>query len=165
MRHAFTLPAVRAVVLIALAAFASIALSSRAEAQAVPAAPVVPATLGASWTLPLESECISESAECIRLPLTGVNALTAIHLFVADGPIADDYAGEPTAVLGPGETQATYNGVLPNGATLYVRVKAVNSAGPSKFSGQATKLVQIVAPPGVPTNVTITLTIGPAVTP
>lgn len=136
--------------------FAVVGVTAQAQTS-----PTLPAELNVNWTLPTETECLEPApAECVRLPLTGPYAITGVQLFVSTSPIPDNSTLEPVASAGR-VTQLVYNQTVPNGSTLYVRVKAVNAFGPSpKFSNQASKLVLIEAPPGEVTNATITLTIG-----
>ena len=140
--------------LFAAFALAAVYVSPAAFAQSVPA------TLNVNWTLPTETACLQPApAECVRLPLTGAYALTGVYLYVSSAPIPDNSTLEPVASSGT-VTSMVYNQTVPNGSTLYVRVKATNAFGNSVFSTQAQKLIQVEAPPGAPTNVTITLTIG-----
>lgn len=161
MRYLMTLPAVRALVLIALATTASLVLSARADAQT---APNVAGELTANWTLPTQTECVAPppqgSDQCVRLVLNGEYAVTGVQLFVAQAPIADNSTMAPTVTLPPGTTTYDYTTTVPNGTTLYVRTKAVNRFGPSPtFSNQDSKLVLVPAKPNAPSNLTITLTI------
>lgn len=105
-----------------------------------------------SWRLPTTS--------IDGVPLTGANALTAVEVYVATSPIADSATLAPVITLGPGVTTTNYTTAVTNGQTLYVRLKAVSGSQKSVFSNQATKLITLSTVPGVPTNVTITLTIG-----
>lgn len=139
---------------------AGMAFASLASAQSV----TVPAELTASWTLPTETECLQDPpAECVRIPLTGAYAVTGVQLFVSASPIPDDSTLEPVASSGT-VSSMVYNQTVPNGTTLYVRVKAVNAYGASKrFSEQQQKMIQVEATPGAPTNVSVSfkLTITP----
>lgn len=145
--------------LILLSCVASFALGlSEAQAQTVPE---LPATLDVSWTLPTETECLQPApAECVRLPLTGAYALTGVYLYVSTSPILDDSTLEPVASNGT-VTSMTYNQTVPNGTTLYVRVKAENAFKRSVFSPQGQKLILVEAGPGAPTNVTVNFNITP----
>lgn len=125
----------------------------------------VPGVVNVKWDLPTQTECLdpaaTDPATCTRLPLSGELALTAIELYVANAPIADDFAGEPTAFLEPGLIRTTFTGMVPAGSTLYVRVKARNKFASSKFSAQASKVIEVPhVAPGVPTNVTVEIVIG-----
>ena len=130
-----------------------VGLATCAEAQ------TVPGTLRISWTLPTQG-CNVTVSPPICGPLTGSAALTAINVYVSDAPIPDDYAGAPTITLTGDATAATHTMQVPNGSTLYVRVRAVNEAGASAMSNQASKLISVELLPGVPTEVTIELEIG-----
>lgn len=115
-------------------------------------AQTVSGTANLSWTLPATSTD--------GLPLTGNNALTAINVYIATAPIPDNVASAPTLALTGSTTTATHTLQVANGSTLYARVRACNAGGCSVLSNQATKLIQLSTVPGVPTSVTITLTIG-----
>lgn len=127
-------------------------------------AQTIPARANISWQLPVESECLYEVAEgetCARLPLTDSLALTAIEVYVSGSPIADDAVLTPTAILPGNAVSAVYNAVVPAGSTLYIRAKALNAYGASKYSLETTKFVDVPnVKPGVPVNVTIELQIG-----
>jgi hypothetical protein len=94
------------------------------------------------------------------VPLTGNAALQAVHVWISTSPIPDAPAGAPTLTLSAGATTASHTMQVANGAMLYGRVSARNSAGDSPLSAQMTKVVAIPVRPGVPTNVTIELVIG-----
>jgi hypothetical protein len=124
-----------------------------ALASIVAPAQTVPGTATISWTLP------TVSVE--GLPLTGINSLTEVRVFLATAQIADDSAMAPTLTLGPGATTTTHTMQVANGSTLYARIKACNAGGCSAFSSQASKLIQVDTTPGVPTDVTIELQVSP----
>lgn len=141
---------------------ASIVFARKCEAfgtcAPLPPAEGIGATLDVSWTLPTQATD--------GTPLTGSQALTGIQLFVSSSPIPDNSTMAPTATFSGDMVQATYNGTVTSGTTLYARVKAVSRGGISDFSAQASKLIEeILSRPGVPTNVAITLTILPKVAP
>lgn len=113
-----------------------------------------PAEMVVTWVLPTNA--------IDGTPLAGEYALTGVQLFVSTAPIADDSTVAPTSTFAGNVVQSTFSGTVPNGATLYVRVKAVNKGGASAFSVQASKLIQVpVAVPGQPTDVTIAIRITP----
>lgn len=113
-----------------------------------------PAELKVAWTLP--------TAATDGSPLVGDQALTAVRLYVSTSPIADDSTLAPVATFAGDLVEATFSGSIPNGATVYVRVKAVNAGGASEFSAQASKVVTApVVRPGVPTDVTVTFRVLP----
>ena len=127
----------------------------------------VPGVVDVSWTLPTHTECINpadvDPETCARLPLTDALALTALELYVSNAPIADDYAGEPTAVLQPGLVTTQFNGVVPAGSTLYFRLKARNQFARSRFTNEVSKVVPVPnVAPGVPVNVTVEIKVGVA---
>lgn len=155
----------RAFVVLAILALVGVFFAGKASAQALE----VPARANVSWTLPTQTECLevgADPATCARLPLTDALALTAIELYVATSPIADDAVLTPTSVLAGNATATVYNAVIPAGATLYIRVKARNATAISKYSNEATKVVDVPnVAPGVPTNVSIEIKIGVVPTP
>lgn len=106
------------------------------------------ASLTGTWTLPLTAQD--------GTPLTGAQALTSVQVFIATAPIADSSTAAPTATLTASSTTTTQTVTAAAGQTLYLRVKACNSAGCSPFSVQASKVVPISVP-GIPTSVTITI--------
>lgn len=123
-------------------------------------AQTVPGSLRADWTLPTTG-CTTGVSPCDNAPLTGTAALTGVEVYISTSPIPDSSLMAPTLTLPAGATTASHTMQVANGSTLYVRTKAVNGSGKSAFSVQSTKLVQVPVIPGVPTNVTITLTITP----
>jgi hypothetical protein len=123
-------------------------------------AQTVPGSLTLRWTLPTTG-CSIGVTPCDNKPLTGSAALEAVHVWISTSPIPDAPAGAPTLTLAAGVTTATHTMQVANGATLYARVSARNSAGDSPLSAQVTKVVAVPVRPGVPTNVTIELTITP----
>lgn len=166
MRHILEARPVRwSIIALLLGVLAFVLLAPAAVfAQDVEPFPV-PGVVNVNWTLPTQTECLdpaaTDQATCARLPLSGELALTAIGLYVSPAPIPDDYAGDATATLEPGLTHTQYTGTVPAGSTLYVRVKARNKFGASKFSAQASKVIEVPhVAPGVPTNVTVEITIG-----
>jgi hypothetical protein len=120
----------------------------------VPVIPGKAATLNVTWALP--------TTATDGTPLTGEQALTAIQLYVSSASIPDDSTQPPVATFTGDMVQATYTGAVPNGTKLYARVKAVNKAGASVFSGEVSKLIEIpLAAPNMPTNVQISFTLAP----
>lgn len=93
-------------------------------------------------------------------PLTGGLALTKYQVFGATSSIPNSSTMAPTVEVTAPATTATVTMTVTNGQTLYFRVKACNSAGCSLFSTEASKVITLPVP-GVPTTVTITLTIVP----
>lgn len=129
----------------------------------------VPGRANVAWTLPTQTECLEPTADpatCARLPLTDELALTGIELYVALEPIADDAVLTPTSVLAGDTISAVYNATIPAGSTLYIRLKARHASGVSAYSNQATKVITVPnVAPGVPTNVSVEITIGVVPTP
>lgn len=95
------------------------------------------------------------------LSLTGTNALTSMQLFLSTAPISDASTMLPTATLSASAVTTLQTMSVLNGATLYVRLKACNSTGCGDFGPQGSKLITLDTTPGVPTNVTIEITISP----
>jgi len=112
----------------------------------------VPATLRISWILPTATDT--------GLPLTGALALTGVEVYIATAPIADDTTAPPTVVLGGASTATVQTLTVPNGSTIYVRVRAVRNAERSPLSAQATAPVNISTKPNAPTSVEVQLTIS-----
>lgn len=123
-------------------------------------AQTVPGSLALSWRLPTTGCLVGVSPPVCNLPLTGDAALQAVHVWISTSPIPDAPSGAPTLTLAAGATTATHTMQVANGATLYARVSVRNPAGDSPLSNQLSKVVAIPVRPGVPTNVTIELTIG-----
>lgn len=124
-------------------------------------AQTVPGALTVRWTLPTTGCLIGVDPPVCGQPLTGNAALQAVHVWISTSPIPDTPTGAPTLTLAAGATTASHTMQVANGATLYARVSARNPAGDSPLSAQVTKVVAIPVRPGVPTNVTIELTIAP----
>lgn len=102
-----------------------------------------------SWTLP--TMALDGS------PLAGDQALTETQVFVSLAPIADAAIMTPTAKLAANAAAYTWAGTMPNGGTIYVRVKACNAGGCSAYSAQGSKAFALSAP-GAPGQVNITVT-------
>lgn len=124
-------------------------------------AQTVPGSVGLEWTLPTVG-CTVGVSPCDNRPLTGAAALTAIEVYISTSSIPDNSIMAPTLTLGPAVTTATHTMQVANGATLFVRLKARNAGGVSPFNVQASKVVTAPVVPGVPSSVTITITITPA---
>lgn len=140
--------------------FVSLATTLFASVAGAQTPPNVPGTLNVSWTLPTDA-CTNPPTCTVNVPLTGAYALTGIQLYVSTAPIPDNYTGAPSATFGGGITTATYNTTVPNGSTVYVRVRAVNQFNASPYSTEVSKVINIPAAPRAPSGVTITLTITP----
>jgi hypothetical protein len=112
----------------------------------------VPGSLKIDWVQPTVS--------VDGLPLTGSNSLTGIEVYISTAPIPDNFTGAATVIVSGAATTTTQTVQVANGSTVYVRLRAINTAGKSALTNQISKLVQVSAVPGVPTSVTITLTIG-----
>lgn len=115
-----------------------------ADAQAVE---TVAATANVSWTPPTTNTDGS--------PLTD---LKEHKLYVDTVPITDATTGAPIRVP-VGTSTYTYKASIPNGSTLYFRLKACNAADVcSVFTPEVQKRVLILVP-GVPTGVQVTVTV------
>lgn len=113
-----------------------------------------------AWTLPTTG-CTAGVSPCNNKPLTGADALTGVKVYVSTAPISDTTILAPVATLGPGVTTTTYTTNVTNGSTIYVRVRATNASGDGPLSNQASQVVALPVLPGVPTSVTISITITP----
>ena len=107
-----------------------------------------------SWTLP--------TVDANGAPITPASALTAVEVYASTSPIADNATLAPLAVLGVGVVTSQQSIPVANGSTVYFRLKAVNAAGKSVFSTQASKLVDVAVPLGAPTNFIVNLVLTPA---
>jgi hypothetical protein len=123
-------------------------------------AQTVPGSLTLRWVLPTTGCLVGVTPPVCDQPLTGNAALQAVHVWISTSPIPDSPTGAPTLTLGAGATTASHTMQVANGATLYARVSARNPAGDSPLSAQVSRVVTIPTRPGVPTNVTIELSIG-----
>jgi hypothetical protein len=108
------------------------------------------ASITVNWTAPTTAADGS--------PLTGPQALTSYQVWVSTSSIPTTTTAAPTATLTGAVTTTTQTINASPGATLYVRLKACNSAGCSDFSAEASKALP-VTPPGVPTSITITVNV------
>lgn len=110
-----------------------------------------------TWVLPTTS--------IEGLGLTATNALTEVQVFLSTSPIADTSTALPTVTLGAGVTNTIYTMSVANGSTIYARIKACNKPSTttqcSAFTTQVSKVVNASTVPGVPTSVTISVTITP----
>jgi hypothetical protein len=108
------------------------------------------ATATINWTAP--ATAIDGS------PLTGQQAITGYQVWVSTATIPSNTTMTPTATITGTATTTTQSITANPGATIYTRVKACNAVGCSDFSTEASKTLP-VSPPGVPTSVTITLSL------
>jgi hypothetical protein len=120
----------------------------------------VPGSLALTWKLPTAGCLAGVSPPQCGQPLTGSAALQAVHVWISTSPIPDKPTGAPTLTLAAGATTATQTMQVTNGQTLYARVSARNASGDSPLSNQVSRVIAIDVLPGVPTEVTIELTIG-----
>jgi|SRR5688572_3757492 len=110
------------------------------------------ADINLNWTLPTTAEN--------GTPLTGAQAITSIQVYLATATIPNNSGQAPTATLTGTPTTIVQPFVVNVGQTVFARLRACNSAGCSAFSAEKSILVP-GSVPGVPTNVTITITINP----
>ena len=92
--------------------------------------------------------------------LTGAQALTNYQVWVSASPILDTTTAPPTVTLSNTVTTTTQAVTVPAGGTVYARIKACIGQLCSAFSAQATGVIPVSAP-GVPTSVTITISVAP----
>lgn len=118
----------------------------------------VTASAAVSWVAPVN--------DANGLPLAGSpNAVTSYNVYGSTTPLTAVPTGAPLAVVTAPSTSGTTSMTAPVGSTLYLYVTACNAVGCSGLSAPGTKVVTAPAAlPGVPTSVTITVTITPAAT-
>ncbi len=108
-----------------------------ASTWAIPVTPVsVTSTL--SWIPPTQ--------DTANQPLTGANALTAVHVFASLSPITDTAVLVPTQTLPGNAASSSYTRTVTPPAVLYFRLKVLNASGVSIYGTQATKNVPIPVP-------------------
>ncbi|HEY6927439.1 MAG TPA: hypothetical protein VI653_28450 [Steroidobacteraceae bacterium] len=131
------------------------------------------AVLAASVTLAQSPPSVSVSAaiswvapvnDANHLPLAGSpNAVTSYNVYGSTTPLTAVPSGAPLAVVSAPSTTVTGSISAHVGDTLYVYVTACDTTGCSGLSDAGTKVVTTPsAAPGVPTKVTITLTVLPS---
>lgn len=123
-------------------------LSLSAQAQSVPA------TASVSWTPP------TQNTDNTPIPATGPTAIVKYQIFAETVTIPNAFAGPPKVETPPGAIAGTVTMTVANNTTIFIRMKACNSALCSDFSNETTKVVTIPKP-GVPTSVTFTIAIMP----
>jgi len=133
---------------------------------------VVLALLSALTVTAVQAQTVNESAavawtaptnDANGIPLAGSpNAVTSYNVYASTTPLTAVPTTAPLAVVTAPATTVTGSVSASVGATLYVYVTACNATGCSALSTPATKLVAIPgAPPGIPTSVTLTVTVVP----
>ena len=115
-------------------------------------AQTVPATVTLEWALP------TQNTNGTPIPATGTGSLTKIQVWLATSPIPANTTSAPTVEITPVGTTTTRTVNVAPGGTVYARLKACNANLCSVFSNEVS--AQIAQQPGVPTNVTIRITIG-----
>jgi hypothetical protein len=139
---------VMAVGLLALAVAASVTSAQAATAT------TVQASANVTWTPP--------TTDSNGVALSAAEAITSYAVYANTSPLTAVPTTAPLATVTAPSTSVSGSAPAPVGATLYVYVVACNAIGCGGLSVAGTKVVsQVNAPPGVPTNVTITLTIAP----
>lgn len=128
-------------------------------AYGIAIAQTVPGKADLSWSA-VTTGCTIGITPCDGVPLTPEWAITGYEIYASTSPIPDTSTAVPVATVVPGTLTFPYITQVTNGQTLYFRLKAVNAAGKSQFSVEKSKLIKLPVLPGVPTSVTITLTIG-----
>lgn len=92
-------------------------------------------------------------------------AVTRMEVFISTSPLLDGALGTPVARLAGTATEYIYRGSVPNGSTLYARVRACTALVCGPATQQASKSVRIdipAVPPGFNVTVTVTLSsVGP----
>jgi Rieske Fe-S protein len=118
------------------------------------AATSVNASANTAWTGPVN--------DANGIPLAGSpNAVTSYKVYASTSPLSAVPATAPLATVTAPNTTTTGSVTANVGDTLYVYVTACNATGCSGLSVPGTKLVQAPgAAPGVPTSVTLTVTIS-----
>lgn len=131
------------------------ALVAALACAAVSAQSSVTASLNVNWTAPVN--------DVNGNPLAGSpNVIVGYNVYAAAMPLTATPATPLATITGSATSVA---GTMPAtvGQTIYVYVTACSATACSPLSAAATKVVTAPnAAPGVPTNVTITLTIIPA---
>jgi hypothetical protein len=109
-----------------------------------------------SWVAPVN--------DANGLPLAGSpNAVTSYNVYASTMPLTAVPTGAPLAVVTAPSTAVSGSITAAVGDTVYVYVTSCNPSGCSGLSSPGTKLVTAPAAlPGVPTSVTITVTVTPA---
>lgn len=107
-------------------------------------------TINLSWVAP--TLAIDGTA------LTGSQALTKYQVFISTSAIPDNATTPTVEITAPAGTTVQTLNVAP-GDVIQARMKACNSAGCSALTAAVTKAVP-VSVPGLPTSVTISITIG-----
>lgn len=110
----------------------------------------VPASVDVSWTAP--TTAVDGSA------LTGALAVTGYNVYADVNPVPDVPTVAPVATVGGTALTTSVTMTVANNATLHLRVSACNVGGCGALSAEAVKMVTVPVP-GVPTQVTILVTI------
>lgn len=114
-------------------------------------------------TVSANGSWVAPTTDANGFPLAGSpNVITSYNVYASTTPLTAVPTGTPLATVTAPTTTVTGSYTATVGQTLYMYVTACNVAGCSGLSPPGTKLVTIPgAPPGVPTSVTITITVKP----
>lgn len=112
------------------------------------------ASANLQWTPPA---CGTDGSTPTCYPLTGTEALTGFELFSSLAPITAA-TGTPVSIPASART-FVYTARVPNGSTMYFRLRAKNSWGVSALSPEASKLISVSLPPDAPPTLTVTVTV------
>jgi hypothetical protein len=110
----------------------------------------VPASATTSWVAP--TTAVDGSA------LTGAQAVTGYKVYADIVAVPDVPTASPVVTVDGATQTALVTLTVANNATLHIRVAACNVGGCGALSPEATKVVSVPVP-GVPTQVTIAITI------
>lgn len=122
-------------------------------------AATVDGTSNVSWGAVTQG-CLVGVTPCVPSTLTGADVVTGYEVFASTSPIPDDLAGlTPVAVTSATATSASARLTVPNGSTVYIRVRAFNASIKGVLSNVVTRVVQVPVQPGAPTDVTFEITI------
>lgn len=138
---------------IMLAMLVATFFAGRASAQ------TVEGTLRIGWAVPTTG-CNDLLSPPVCGPLSADDAVTSINLYISTSPIPDDTAMPPTLVIAATPNRITHTMRVTAGQVVYIRARALNRNGPSPYSDQISKVIEIPMIPGMPTEVTIELQIG-----
>lgn len=126
-------------------------LASLGIAYAQTAVPTVSASIALNWTAP--------TTDTTGAQLAGATAVTSYRVWVSTTTLANAaLPPAPTATLTATSTTSTQTLSAPAGGTIYAVIEACNQYGCSPPSNQVSQVVPGPVP-GVPTSVTIKITI------
>lgn len=103
------------------------------------------------------------TTDTLGAPLTGASALIKSQLFVGTATIPDTAVTPTVDNISPSATSVTYTTTVPNGSTLFFRLRSCNAIC-SALSAQVSKPIAVSvpnAPTGVGVTVTVTVNVSP----